>query len=119
MSRLLHWFIAVPLIVLAVLFALSNRGMVELTLWPFPYVLGVPAFLLTMLAFLVGFLGGGVVVWAAAADTRRRARQAERAVVVQQRELEELRVKAERPGEAGQGALVPASGSLTSVTEPR
>ncbi|MGE4220093.1 MAG: lipopolysaccharide assembly protein LapA domain-containing protein [Alphaproteobacteria bacterium] len=119
MARLLHWFIAVPLIVLAVLFAVSNRGMVELTLWPLPYVLGVPAFLLTMLAFLVGFLAGGIVVWAAAADTRRRARQAERAVVMQQRELAELRAKAEPSERAEKTALVPAAVTVPSATEPR
>lgn len=116
---MLHWFIAVPLIVLAVLFALSNRGMVELTLWPLPYVLGIPAFLLTMLAFLVGFLGGGLVAWVAAGETRRRARQAERAVVVQQRELEALRAQAERPPAPAQTALVPSTAAVPSVTEPR
>ena len=119
MARLLHWFIAVPLIIVAVLFALSNRGMVDLTLWPLPYVLGLPVFLLAMLPFVFGFLAGGFVVWAAAADTRRRARQAERAVVVQQRELEELRGRAESAAPASQTALVPVPAAMPAVVDPR
>ena len=57
--------IALPLLLLMVLFALSNTAPVRLVLWPTDYSLQLPLSLAVLAAMAVAFLAGGVVVWAA------------------------------------------------------
>jgi uncharacterized integral membrane protein len=69
--------IALPLLVLLVLFALSNRAAVTLGLWPTGISLSAPLALVVLGALALGFLAGGVVVRISELRYRRRARQAE------------------------------------------
>jgi uncharacterized integral membrane protein len=69
--------IALPLLVLLVLFALSNRADVALGLWPTELSLRAPLALVVLGALALGFLAGGVVVRISELRHRRRARQAE------------------------------------------
>ena len=69
--------IALPLLVLLVLFALSNRAAVTLGLWPTGISLEAPLALVVLGALALGFLAGGVVVRISELRHRRRARQAE------------------------------------------
>lgn len=89
--RLIYWLIAAPLIVIAVLFALSNRDFVDLQIWPLPFVLPAPVYLVALGGLAVGFFAGGFVAWFGAGRSRARARAAERAVRARDVELEELR----------------------------
>jgi len=91
--KLIYWLIAGPLIVLAVLFALSNRGTVELSIWPLPFTLPAPIYLVALGGLAVGFFAGGVVAWFGAGRARARARAAERTVRARDVELEDLRRK--------------------------
>lgn len=46
---------------LLVLFAINNRGMVEISVWPLPYSVSAPLYLIILGAVAVGvFLGGTV-----------------------------------------------------------
>lgn len=91
--RLIYWLIAGPLIALAVLFALSNRGTVELSIWPLPFSLPAPVYLVALGGLAVGFLAGGIVAWFGAGRIRARARAAERSLRARDVELEDLRHK--------------------------
>ena len=91
--KLIYWLIAGPLIALAVLFALSNRGSVELSIWPLPFSLSAPVYLVALGGLAVGFFAGGIVAWFGAGRTRARARAAERTVRAREVELEDLRRK--------------------------
>ncbi len=91
--KLIYWLIAGPLIALAVLFALSNRGSVELSIWPLPFSLPAPVYLVALGGLAVGFFAGGIVAWFGAGRTRARARAAERTVRAREVELEDLRRK--------------------------
>ncbi len=87
--------IALPFLLLLILFALSNRTPVHLGLWPTDYALELPLSLAVLAAMAIAFIAGGALVWLSAIAQRRRARRAEHAV----RRLEEqvLELKARHP----------------------
>lgn len=115
--KLIYWFIAGPLIAVAVLFALSNRGFVALSIWPLPFSVDAPVYLVALGGLAVGFFAGGVVAWFGAGRTRTRARAAERALRGREVELEDLRrkVKEAEIAEARQKAVA----TSPSVPEPK
>ncbi len=92
--RFLIWIITVPIALVAVLFAISNRGIVTLSLWPLPFTLDAPLYLATLIALLVGFLAGGFVAWNAQRRHRRRARREGDRVAYLERELKETQARA-------------------------
>jgi uncharacterized integral membrane protein len=79
------WFVFWPVIgVLALLtasFVVSNRGTVEIGLWPLPDAYGVPLFAVVFAALLLGFLAGWSADWLrhgrVRAERRRHARRAD------------------------------------------
>jgi len=105
--RLIYWFIAGPLIGVAVLFALSNREFVDLSIWPLPSSVSAPVYLIALGGLAAGFFAGGVVAWLGAGRTRARARAAERTLRAREVELEDLRrkVKEAEIAEARQKAV--------------
>ena len=73
--RTLNAFLATVFAVLVVLFAVSNRAAVEITVWPFPFQVIMPAWLVVLLALLVGFLAGLTAAWFAGAAKRRERKR--------------------------------------------
>jgi uncharacterized integral membrane protein len=95
-TRILAWIVTAPLVVLVVLFAVSNLDEVTLHLWPLPFDLTVAIWLLTLIELFVGFLLGAIVTWIADRRRRREARLLARRV----RELEQaLAAAGERSGQ--------------------
>ena len=70
-SRLLF----VSFLLLGVLIAVSNTERVELTLWPLPYSVAAPLYLLVLGVLLLGVLAGLGMGWWAGRHHRRRARK--------------------------------------------
>ena len=83
--------IAVPLLALLVVFALSNTQLVKLGLWPFDYALELPLSLAVVIALGIGVLAGGLVVWFGEWSRRRHAREAEHRVRLLEAQISELR----------------------------
>ncbi len=95
-TRILAWIVTAPLVLLVVLFAVSNLDEVTLHLWPLPFDLTVAIWLLTLIELFVGFLLGAIVTWIADRRRRREARLLARRV----RELEQaLAAAGERSGQ--------------------
>jgi uncharacterized integral membrane protein len=69
-ARILSWIVAAPIVILVLLFAVSNREPITLRLLPFPLDLTMPIWLLTLIVLFVGFLLGAIVTWIG--DRRRR-----------------------------------------------
>lgn len=84
MFRLL---ILLPILLLLVLFALSNTQAVTLGLWPTGIAIAVPLSLAVLGGMAIAFLLGGAVVWVAELGQRRRARHAEQALRAAQAEI--------------------------------
>ena len=77
-KRLLFWIVLVPLAAVLVVFSVANRGGVTLDLWPLPYQVDLPLYLVLLGALIVGFAAGGLYV--ALTGAARRARRDRAAV---------------------------------------
>jgi lipopolysaccharide assembly protein A len=89
--------ISLPLLLLLVLFALSNTEPVRLGLWPTDYVLQAPLSLAVLGGMAIAFLAGGAIVWISELGQRRRARQAEQAVRLLEAQVQELKARLPQP----------------------
>jgi lipopolysaccharide assembly protein A len=89
--------ISLPLLLLLVLFALSNTEPVRLGLWPTDYVLQAPLSLAVLGGMAIAFLAGGAIVWISELGQRRRARQAEQTVRLLEAQVQELKARLPQP----------------------
>jgi putative membrane protein len=89
----MRWVFFVPLLVLLVLFALSNTQDVDIRLWPFDLAWVAPLGMAVLLAAGMAFLLGAVIAWASAMPARRRAARVEQAATLLEAELAALREK--------------------------
>ncbi len=85
--------IALPLLLLLVLFALSNQAPVRLGIWPTDYALQLPLSLAILGAMAIAFLAGGLLVWVSSLAQRRRARRAEHSVRLLEAQVQELKTR--------------------------
>lgn len=93
-SAIFGFFILVVLLI----FALSNRQSVSVSLWPFDVEIGASVFILVLGSLAIGMLLGGGLIWLQHLPHRFRARRLGKDVVVLsdrvlelERELEQLR----------------------------
>ena len=94
---MLRLIIATPLLLLLVLFALSNTAPVQLGIWPTDYTIEVPVSIAVLVGAGIAFLLGGLLVWVNELGQRRRARRAEDNVRVLEARLDELKTRHARP----------------------
>jgi uncharacterized integral membrane protein len=85
--RVVYWLgIAVAAAICGV-FAISNRPAVSLALWPLPFVVMLPLYLLVFAAVLIGFLAGVTAAWIGGRHRRRRLRHSRRRIGALENEL--------------------------------
>ena len=75
---MLRLILALPFVLLTVLFALSNRELVRLGLWPTDLSIEVPVAFAVLGGMAVAFLIGAIILWFSLVGARGRARRAER-----------------------------------------
>ena len=81
LRSLARWSIGIPLLLVMVLFALSNTDPVRLELFPFGQIpFGIPISVVILAALGLGYLLGGLRVRIAELRHRRAARRAQEAV---------------------------------------
>lgn len=116
--RYLALIITIPVALVAVLFAISNRDLVTLSLWPLPFTLAAPVYLATLVALAIGFLAGGFVAWNAQRGHRRRARRNADRVTFLERELKETQARAAAAEKRLAEQTRPVSGPAGLPTAP-
>ena len=104
--------LAVPVLIILVAFALSNRQVVQLGLWPTDITLNAPLSITILVASGLFFIVGALMTWGASVTTASRARQAER--TVRQLEAEVQALKAQ-PRTAQSRSMQPGSMQPGSV----
>ncbi|MBV8393687.1 MAG: DUF1049 domain-containing protein [Alphaproteobacteria bacterium] len=87
-------------LLLGVLIAVSNAERVSLTLWPLPYNVAAPLWLLILSVLLVGVLAGLGLGWWAGRHHRRRARKHGSEAARLDREVARLRAALAEQGSA-------------------
>ena len=94
--RALSALVMVPLTILLVVFAVSNREPAMLSLWPLSEGVSTPLYLLVLALFALGALIGMVVAWLSGASTRRALREATRRAERAEREMRQQSERVER-----------------------
>ena len=90
---MLFWIVVIPLLFVSALFAIENRELVEISLWPFTGTASMPLFLALIGALYLGFLLGGLIAWWSGRAARARARRETRRADALQRERDALRAQ--------------------------
>jgi uncharacterized integral membrane protein len=80
--RALRLIVGTVVVLLVVVFALSNRQLVSVGLWPTGYTWELPLSLAVLLVAAMFFLGGALLGWSGTLAAQRRARRAEAALRV-------------------------------------
>jgi len=89
-----------------ILFAVNNRHLVDVSLWPLDFVVSWPLFVFVYIGGVAGFLGGPVIAWLSAAQRHRRARRRSADKTV--KTAEAVRPKAGAAVSKGAGTTSPA-----------
>ena len=105
--RVVYWAVILVAALLLIPFAVSNRATVSLGLWPLPFLIDLPLYLLVLLLLLVGFVAGAATAWLAGRRARRELRRRRRRVETLESELKAARSERENHFAKGrQGAPV-------------
>ena len=100
--------LAAPVLIVLVVFALSNRQVVQLGLWPTDIMVDLPLSITVLVAAGLFFIAGALMTWGTSVTMRGRARKAERTV----RQLEaEVQALKSRPGTGGSAMALPPPGA--------
>jgi uncharacterized integral membrane protein len=86
----MRWLVFLPVATLVVLFALSNRDVVEMRLWPFDVAWAAPLAVAVLVPAALAFLLGAGIVWLSDLPARRRGWTAQRRAAALQREIDRL-----------------------------
>ena len=89
----MRFLIAVPVLLLLVLFALSNKQAVQLGLWPTDISVETPLSVAVLVAAGVFFVAGALMTWGGTLALRGRARRAEMAVSQLQAQLRAMKTR--------------------------
>ncbi len=91
--KALFWIIALPIIAIAMAFAVSNAQSVTISLWPLPYRLEMPLYSVVTGALFLGLVTGLIYGWIASLRLRRRTHSETRRADGLESEIAELRRK--------------------------
>jgi uncharacterized integral membrane protein len=92
-GKVMRLLIGIPLLLLLLLFALSNKTPVRLGIWPTDFTLQLPLSLAVLGGMAIAFFAGGLIVWLSELSQRRRARHAEQTVRLLEAQVQELKAR--------------------------
>lgn len=91
--RIAFWIIALPIVVIAMAFAVSNSESAVIALWPLPYRLEVPLYAAVTGALFLGLVAGLTYGWITSLRLRHRAHAESKRADHLETEIAELRRK--------------------------
>jgi uncharacterized integral membrane protein len=104
--RILSWAATIVAAVILTCFAVSNRQAASLALWPLPYAVGLPLYLMVFASLAVGAVAGLFGAWFGARHRRRELRRRGRRIEALERELAAAQSRLEAgPAEIGRSAV--------------
>jgi uncharacterized integral membrane protein len=89
--------IAVPFLVILVIFVLSNRASVSIGFWPSDVRWDMPLSVALLITAAVALIVGAAMVWISELHQRRRARHAEARVRRLEEQMQELQARLQTP----------------------
>jgi len=103
--RAFYWAVTLAAAVFLMLFAVSNRASVSLALWPLPFAIELPAYLLVSAALLAGFVVGAIVAWIGGYRLRRELWRRNRRIAALERQLAATQSRLENDDKSTRSAL--------------
>ena len=91
--RIVFWIVALPVVAIAMAFAVSNHEAVAISLWPLVYRLEAPLYIVVTGALFLGFIIGLLYGSIGTLRARHRARTEAKHATKLQSENEDLRQK--------------------------
>ncbi|MFN3076508.1 MAG: LapA family protein [Alphaproteobacteria bacterium] len=61
--RFVLWLLGIPLVLVVVLFSVANRAPIRLELWPLPFTVDAPAYVVVLIPLLSGVALTGLGNW--------------------------------------------------------
>lgn len=89
-TRLVAWILGIALGLASLLFAIASRDPVTLTIWGIPDQITVPAFVAVLVAWVIGFFVGAIVMWFCHGRSRRLGRAYQSELSQARQEIERL-----------------------------
>ena len=83
--------ITIPIIIVAVSFSVTNLEPVTLGLWPLPFEIAMPKYLVVLVPLALGLVIGGLLAWMSGAKHRRQAHRQSRRIAALRDELKRSR----------------------------
>ena len=101
--RFLRWVLFLLVAFIVVTFMVQNREVVEVSLWPLPFVKPAPLWSIIVGFLLLGFLIGAISAWLSGGGTRKRARDLARANAEKSQQISQLhqQIAALKPATSG------------------
>ena len=103
--KAVYWAATLIAAALLIPFALSNREPVSLGLWPLPFFVDLPLYLLVLSLLLAGFVIGAAATWIGGRRKRRELRRGRRRVEALERELTTARSQLADPTGTGKPGM--------------
>jgi hypothetical protein len=97
---IVYWVAILAAATIGGAFAVSNRIVVSLALWPLPFVVALPVYLLVFAALVTGFVIGAITTWIAGRHRRRTLRRCRRQIERLETELAAARSQSSAAGRA-------------------
>ena len=99
--RLLQWVLFLLVAFIVVTFMVQNREMVDVSLWPLPFVKPAPLWSIIIACLLFGFLVGAFSAWLSGGGVRKRARELARANAEKAQQISQLHQQLAAQKQAG------------------
>ena len=93
LRALLSLLVAFPFTAVVILFAVSNRQQVEVGLYPLPFTVAMPLYLLVLGAALLALVGGALTAWLLGHRARVTARKNAKRLQSVEQELAHMRMQ--------------------------
>lgn len=120
--KLIRWAVGACFVAICAIFAISNRNLIELQLWPLPYAVPVQTGLAILLPVFFAFLLGGLWVtfgktklWARARQAEKKVDRLETALLAMEDRLEEAEDQLQNPAPSDSTGAMPKPSALPQL----
>ncbi|MAR88426.1 MAG: hypothetical protein CMM17_09025 [Rhodospirillaceae bacterium] len=63
LDKLFKWILTIPFIIFLIIFSVSNKQSLEISLWPIPWSIEIPVYFFSLGILLSGFVFGYIIGW--------------------------------------------------------
>tara|TARA_E500000075_G_C6705349_1_gene181901 strand:+ start:83 stop:352 length:270 start_codon:yes stop_codon:yes gene_type:complete len=63
LTKVLKWILTIPFVIFLIIFSLSNKQFLKISLWPIPWSIEIPIYFFGLGVLLFGFVFGYIIGW--------------------------------------------------------